>query len=133
MTAQEIFDTVLEHLREQGKAAATDDGSCRYRGEGGTSCAVGCLIPDELYDHRIEGLSVVQIVGTVMPEHRRHQAQALPPVLARIKNHIGAEHLPLLCELQDAHDMDLFSSGMAAWEDEMYRIARAFGLQYTPV
>ena len=35
MTAQEIFDTVLEHLREQGKASTNRSGECRYRGVGG--------------------------------------------------------------------------------------------------
>ena len=131
MTEQEIFDTVLTHLREQGEAAATDDGSCQYRGARGTACAVGCLIPDELYDPLIEGLTVVQIVKAAMPAPRQHQAQTLP-ILARIKNHIGAEHLQLLQELQDAHDVYLFDSGMAAWEEGMHRIARDFYLKYTP-
>lgn len=132
MTEQEIFDTVLTHLREQGKASTNRSGGCRYRGEGGTTCAVGCLIPDELYDPLIEGLSVVGIIEIDVPEYRQDQTQELLPILARIKNHIGAEHLPLLCELQDAHDMDLFNSDLAAWEEEMHRIARAFRLKYTP-
>ena len=132
MTEQEIFDTVLTHLREQGEAATTDDGSCRYRGADGTACAVGCLIPDELYDPLIEGLTVVQIVKAAMPAPRQHQAQARAP-FTRITNHIGAEHLQLLQELQDAHDVYLFDSGMAAWEEGMHRIACAFDLQYTPV
>ena len=130
MTEQEIFDTVLTHLREQGKAAATDDGGCRYRDADGTACAVGCLIPDELYDPVIEGLSVSQIIRAAVYLH--DQAQARAP-FTRITNHIGAEHLQLLQELQDAHDVYLFDSGMAAWEEGMHRIACAFDLQYTPV
>ena len=54
MTGQEIFDSVLAHLRKQGDASLNASGKCAYRGEGGTACAVGCLIPDELYDPRIE-------------------------------------------------------------------------------
>lgn len=131
MTEQEIFDTVLTHLREQGKAAATDDGDCKYRGTRGTACAVGCLIPDELYNPLIEGLSVDQIFKAAMPEHHQHQAQARAP-FTRITNHIGAEHLQLLQELQDAHDVYLFDLGMAAWEEGMHRIARDFYLKYTP-
>ena len=129
MTEQEIFDTVLTHLREQGKAAATDDGGCRYRGPDGTACAVGCLIPDELYDPVIEGLSVSQIIRAAVYLH--DQAQARAP-LTRITNHIGAEHLQLLQELQDAHDVYLSDSGMAAWEERMHWIARDFYLKYTP-
>ena len=132
MTEQEIFDTVLAHLREQGEAATSAGGSCRYRGANGTACAIGCLIPDELYDPMIEGLGVGRIIEAVVPEYRQDQTQELLPVFARIKNHIGAEHLPLLHELQEAHDMDLYISGLDAWEEEMHRIACAFDLQYTP-
>lgn len=94
---------------------------------------MGCLIPDELYDPLIEGLGVGRIIEAVVPGHRQHQGPALRPVLARIKNHIGAEHLPLLNELQEARDMELYISGLDAWEEEMHRIARAFDLKYTPV
>ena len=127
MTEQEIFDTVLTHLREQGEAATSAGGSCRYRGANGTACAVGCLIPDELYDPVIEGLCVSQIIRAAV--YLQDQAQAPLP---RITNHIGAEHLQLLQELQDAHDVYLFDSGMAAWEEGMHRIARDFYLKYTP-
>lgn len=133
MTEQEIFDTVLTHLREQGEAATSAGDSCRYRGANGTACAVGCLIPDELYDPLIEGLGVGRIIEAVVPDYRQDQTQELLPVFARIKNHIGAEHLPLLNELQEAHDMDLYISGLDAWEEEMHRIARDFDLKYTPV
>ena len=133
MTGQEIFDTVLAHLRKQGRASRTIAGGCRYRGPDGTACAVGCLIPDELYDPMIEGLGVGRIIEAVVPDYRQDQTQELLPVFARIKNHIGAEHLPLLNELQEAHDMDLYISGLDAWEEEMHRIACAFDLQYTPV
>ena len=100
MTEQEIFDTVLTHLREQGEAATSAGGSCRYRGANGTACAVGCLIPDELYDPLIEGLGVGRIIEAVVPDYHQDQTQELLPALARIKNHIGAEHLQLLQALR---------------------------------
>ncbi len=46
---QEIFTFVLESLRAQGKQAIDNHGHCRLRGEGGTKCAVGFLIPDSEY------------------------------------------------------------------------------------
>lgn len=55
MTEQEIFDKVAEHLQKQGHRALNEDGVCVYRGKNGTKCAVGALIPDELYDSKIEG------------------------------------------------------------------------------
>lgn len=61
MTEQEIFDKVAEHLQKQGRCAMGEDGFCVYRGEEGTKCAVGALIPDELYDSNIEGVTVADI------------------------------------------------------------------------
>ena len=132
MTKQEIFDTVLTHLRKQGGPSWSAGDGCRYRGLDGTSCAVGCLIPDELYDPLIEGVEVGLIFEAVVPYHLLNRAQELLPIYGRIANHLGAEHSLLLHELQEAHDIALFSSGLAAWEEEMRRIARDFGLQYTP-
>ena len=57
MTNQQIFNKVAKHLLKQGRRARDGNG-CAYRGENGTKCAVGCLIPDALYDDRLEGSSV---------------------------------------------------------------------------
>ena len=130
MTAQEIFDTVLEHLREQGKASTNRSGECRYRGEGGTACAVGCLIPDEMYDPMIEGLVVEQFKNDYVPEDRESQVEELLPIMARISEHLGAEHLELLTKFQDAHDGALAHIDLSVWEDEMRQIARRFDLAY---
>jgi hypothetical protein len=67
MTPQEIFDTVATHLFTQGERAGIfvdeDDDSgpefeCRYRTPQGAKCAVGVLLPDEVYDPTMEGSSV---------------------------------------------------------------------------
>lgn len=56
MNKQEIFDTVAKHLFSQGQRAMMNnnhglDGEyCAYRGENGMKCAVGVLIPDDMYD-----------------------------------------------------------------------------------
>ena len=50
MTKQEAFDKAWEFITAQGKPAMRGSGfggSCMYRSEG-LSCAVGCLIPDEM-------------------------------------------------------------------------------------
>ncbi len=57
LTRQEIFTKVKTHLLKQGKKSWLF-GACAYRGEDGTSCAVGCLIPDELYSPNLEGEGV---------------------------------------------------------------------------
>lgn len=63
MTAQEIFDKVINHLLQQGGPALNynydDDPVCRYRSNNGLKCAVGCLIPDDQYDPLMEGKGVM--------------------------------------------------------------------------
>ena len=54
---QEIFQTVESHLLAQN-AKSTEGGVCRYRTSTGLMCAVGCLIPDELYSEDLECFSV---------------------------------------------------------------------------
>lgn len=46
-TAQETFNFVVGHLVKQKTRAIDDVLTCQYR-EGDKSCAVGCLISDEL-------------------------------------------------------------------------------------
>ncbi len=62
LTKQEIFDRVADHLAKQGAPAVgeiiTDAGgepACQYRAPNGRRCAIGALIPDELYEVRLEG------------------------------------------------------------------------------
>lgn len=136
MTGQEIFDSVLAHLRKQGKASVNDVDDmelCQYRGPDGTSCAVGCLIPDELYDPLIENVSSIQIMEGHLPYGRERDGPKLLPIMARIADHLGAEHLPLLSRLQTAHDTYLADNGLLVWEAAMSRIAADFALHYTPV
>lgn len=52
---QQTFDRIVKHLLQQGRQSINDFGSCRYRGENGASCAVGCLITDEAYYPSMEG------------------------------------------------------------------------------
>lgn len=133
MTEQEIFDSVLAHLRRQGQASLSAGGKCQYRGPDGTSCAVGCLITDELYDPLIENASAIQIMEGHVPHGRERDGPKLLPIMARIAKHLGAEHLQLLQELQDAHDYHLADDGFPAWEDRMRSIALDLSLEYKPV
>lgn len=54
ISKQETFDTVARHLFKQGRRAVKGDpdgrSMCMYRAPDGSSCAAGCLIPDEEYD-----------------------------------------------------------------------------------
>lgn len=70
LTLQEIFDRVVRHARKQGCKSLGmwkpgHPGACAYRGDGGTKCFMGALIPDEVYDPRIEGCSVPSSRGLI--------------------------------------------------------------------
>lgn len=51
-----LINMIATHLAKQQKLSESKLG-CAYRGRDGAMCAVGCLIPDELYTDRIETLS----------------------------------------------------------------------------
>lgn len=52
-----IISTMAAHLAKQRGQSMVNrlGGVCAYRGVSGRRCAVGCLIPDEIYDRDIEG------------------------------------------------------------------------------
>ena len=88
MNKQKTFETVAKHLFQQGKQATDEAGSCVYRAYDGSQCAVGCLIPDELYVKELEGTAVGNIFRK-FPE---------------IVDFIGSENLSMLARLQHIHD-----------------------------
>lgn len=53
---QELFDHVINFLHQQGKPSINGlTGMCAYRAADGSKCAAGCLIPDELFELKMEG------------------------------------------------------------------------------
>ena len=82
---KEIFDYVVNHLRQQGAPAQNWAGDCVYRGDDNTMCAVGCLIADDEYYSGFEGISAAELE---LPHRLR-------------------EHAGMLDVLQCFHDMEL--------------------------
>jgi hypothetical protein len=81
---QEIFDKISNHLLTQNKRSAVNgNGVCMYRFEN-LKCAAGCLIPDELYDSKMEFKKVTE--------------------LDYFKNNFSDIEIPLIRQLQDIHD-----------------------------
>jgi hypothetical protein len=126
MTPQEIFDTVAKHLFTQGKPAKqmvpdpdSDDGEdnqCRYRAADGTKCAVGVLIPDELYVESMEGQS---LSGLILNLGR----QRLPELPSWMK-----ENDRLLMDLQATHDSDFYWDATKRMRDRLKIVAKDCGL-----
>jgi hypothetical protein len=61
MTIAEMKEKILARLND-GKGCAVDScGTCVYRDSEGRACAVGCLIPDDVYDPGAEGPTVANL------------------------------------------------------------------------
>jgi len=81
--AQAVLDTMLNHLTKQrGQARGTENTGCLYRAPAGRMCAVGCLIPNELYDTSIEAS-----VGEIFDD--RHAPHGNPH-MRRVATHLSS-------------------------------------------
>lgn len=89
LSNQQIFDKVAVHLFTQGKQSENKSGTCLYRGRQNTSCAVGCLIPDSLYERDME----------------ENIYEALYDSFPQIRTLFGSHSKDLLIELQLVHDV----------------------------
>jgi len=58
MNNQEAFDRSAKHLLTQAIPATNKKGMCAYRGVNNTKCAIGALIPDDIYNVDMEGRPV---------------------------------------------------------------------------
>lgn len=130
MTNQEIFDTVYEGLKAQGCGSANSAG-CAYKGENGTKCAVGWLIPDEVYTEDIESTGI---------RCQRDRASRSPTEIETLMCDLGytSSQLDLLSALQTAHDCatedEWAYAGKSTFIQEFLkhaiRVASNFGIQF---
>ena len=74
MTTQEAYETQREFFTRPGAVKSmgidpeTGRKQCRYRGdEDGSACAVGCLLPEELYSTDFEAKNVMHILVMSRP------------------------------------------------------------------
>lgn len=119
MNRQEIFNKVAAHLLTQGRKAQRGANvvgdtptQCRYRGENGTMCAVGCLISDDVYTPELEGAPV-----------RRAS------VLGALKSSgvsVYGDAIMFLARLQTIHD----TCEVHTWRDELEIVATQYDLEW---
>lgn len=113
MEAQEIFDKIMAHLRAQN-ARAADVSGCLYRTDDGLKCAMGCLIPDKLYNHTMEGKGVSSLIVD-HPELFKYLG---------IEDHASTYFL--LRDMQSLHDDDLYPK--KGWIEKAYDIGFKYNL-----
>ncbi|MCP3024976.1 hypothetical protein [Cupriavidus basilensis] len=123
MNAQEIFTKVATHLLTQKQRARGDGGiGCRYRTNHGLTCAVGCLVPEDLYDASMELTSIDGVI-------QRAREAELPPSLSKFVLTELDPHKDLLAALQWLHD----NQPVDAWESHLIRVAKTHRLVMPPL
>lgn len=122
MTNQEIFDKVATHLLTQNARSTANyraGAPCRYRGDGGKSCAIGCLIPDELYDAAIENVTARVFCRGPYPKSKGElKARKIGEALG-----FEEKHVLLLTDLQKVHDL----AEPTAWKNKLRDVADKHG------
>ena len=118
-TMQKIYDHIWNHFIVEGNPFGYDHQEyiCKYRTTGGAKCAVGCLIPDDLYDEEIEGIGVADWfeIGHAW----------------RIEKNFGSiEGTPILnlVAIQHAHDHAAENGDISEFKEELIEFARQWDL-----
>lgn len=111
MNTQEAFDIMIAHLRKQRKKSIIVDEEgdiiCMYRNPWGLKCAVGVLIPDEMYNPDMEGKSVSHLISK------------FPHMFAGIQEDL----LECIQRIHDRYPVD-------SWEKRFKELAKMFNLTY---
>lgn len=106
MTKQETFNIIWNYFVVEAHPRACDRyfQVCMYRTLEGNKCAIGCLIPDELYTRSIEGMGIEDLFlkHTLIPKNLSEFLETEFSFEDRIE---------FLCYLQDLHDTYQKSSG----------------------
>ena len=116
---QEIFDRVGNHLLTQNAKSwdRTDISSCRYRGDFGRTCAVGCLITDDNYSEDLEGFAVNSLIV------QKAVFDSLPTIV--YGKHGPGVLVDFLIKLQAIHDL----SEPSEWREELNDLAEPYNLK----
>lgn len=98
----EIIDTVGEHLirqgrKSQGPATRGPGSRCLLRNPKGLTCAVGCLIPDALYEGWMENTTIDELLWRA--SLRDHFTKRF-----NVPEGCWPDAVDLLCKLQEMHD-----------------------------
>jgi hypothetical protein len=116
MTAQQLFNRIVRHLRKQGKKTPMKEYGlgkcCQYLASNGTKCAIGCLITKREYKSEMEGSGVDCLLN------KKSSAYA-PSLAAKI-----GDNIELARSMQRIHDHERVSS----WEKAFDFVAQDYEL-----
>ncbi len=110
-TKRKIFEIVKSHMLSQNQKCQNDTGDCLYR-HGTLKCAIGALIPDNLYRPEMDNVKYLyDTFGTIDSEIIlvKHN----PLVQEVLSSIYGQLDLEFLTQLQEIHD----SAKVTDWEE----------------
>ena len=122
ITLQQMFTRVRLHLLKQGTQARNANGGCKYRMVDKKSgrklqCAFGPLIPDSLYQTKMEKKGV----GTMLARH--------PKLAKRLGCHAdqptSTQRISLAEDLQEIHD----NHAVHEWRKQLRKVAKRHSLK----
>jgi len=116
MNRQATLTKIKTHLLKQNKKALIGIGiGCAYRSSNGLKCAIGCLIPDDVYDPKMEG-DLDELLDK-FPEMRE--------VFGIQKD----DDLEFLLDAQSVHD----TGSPNEWPEQLALLAKQYNLEYEEV
>lgn len=130
MTKQEIFDKALSGIIAQGGQCIGDDGRCAYR-IGDNKCAIGHLIPDDLYWHGME-MRGIQCILSLSPNLAGCLgfSQELTFYRDTLQGDENRKHLLFLIDLQRAHDGSMTKTTLEVIIKNFKDVAIKHGLDF---
>jgi hypothetical protein len=112
LEAQNIFNTVVNHLRAQNCKSLDKIGRSKYRGLDNCKCAAGILIDDCLYEEGMEGWNITEIIND-----------------NEILSMVFGAHITLINQLQALHDW----IEVRQWEAALEKLAQQYNLLFVAV
>jgi hypothetical protein len=92
MTLLQISEKIRDHLIKQKAKSESNSGACKYRNVNGDMCAVGCLIPDSVYNPNLESKAM-------------EREEIINAVGLSLKMKLDANTIALLKAWQNYHDI----------------------------
>lgn len=119
---QEIFDTIVLGLLEQNAKAEDATGECMYQTKTGRKCAAGQLIPDNMYDPRMERNNFKALYNGTSKDYSEEILVEMP--FPEIETLCAPEDVDLIADLQGIHD----NVPITFWVSEFKQAAERYGL-----
>lgn len=109
MLTVENFDRIDNHLLAQNEQSQLG-GCCTYRGKEGKKCAIGCLIPDHMYNVHMESKSIKALmIGT-------------PSLIPLFTPYLDAVPSEIMGAMEGCDSIGMYHTGPCHWAELFQRV-----------